>query len=186
MQPHLDNPSKYHLQQAQRQQVRQYLSTTLGGKSASQCPSQPPEHGMPPGPSSSAPSSPKALLTLSSNCEKEVGVSAPPKSRFRPKRSSAAGFCALQMDDVIDDIIGLESSYSEDVLGLMDQGMQMSSTVNPPRLHSPNRFVMNAEPQSSAAPRVWKPRHVREPRIPPPRPRHQQLLPPQHQEGIHR
>ncbi|CAF96927.1 unnamed protein product, partial [Tetraodon nigroviridis] len=104
VQPHLENPSKYHIQQAQRQQVRQYLSTSLGGKTASQCPSQPPEHGMPPGPGSSAPSSPKALLTLSSNCEKE-------------------------MDDVIDDIISLESSYSEDVLGLMDQGLQMNNML---------------------------------------------------------
>ncbi|XP_029991322.1 melanocyte inducing transcription factor a isoform X2 [Sphaeramia orbicularis] len=104
VQSHLENPSKYHIQQAQRQQVRQYLSTTLGGKAGSQCPSQPPEHGMPPGPGSSAPNSPMALLTLSSNCEKE-------------------------MDDVIDDIISLESSYNDDVLGLMDPGLQMNNPL---------------------------------------------------------
>uniref|UniRef100_A0A8C6SJK1 Melanocyte inducing transcription factor a n=1 Tax=Neogobius melanostomus TaxID=47308 RepID=A0A8C6SJK1_9GOBI len=90
VQSHLENPNKYHLQQAQRQQVRQYL--------------QPPEHGMPPGPGSSAPNSPMALLALGSNCEKE-------------------------MDDVIDDIISLESSYSEEVLGLMDPGIQMNSVL---------------------------------------------------------
>ncbi|XP_034389421.1 melanocyte inducing transcription factor a isoform X1 [Cyclopterus lumpus] len=104
VQAHLENPTKYHIQQAQRQQVRQYLSTTLGGKAGSQCPSQPPEHGMPPGHGSSAPNSPMALLTLSSNCEKE-------------------------MDDVIDDIISLESSYNEDVLGLMDPGLQMNNPL---------------------------------------------------------
>uniref|UniRef100_A0A8D3AZJ2 Melanocyte inducing transcription factor a n=1 Tax=Scophthalmus maximus TaxID=52904 RepID=A0A8D3AZJ2_SCOMX len=104
VQSHLDNPTKYQIQQAQRQQVRQYLSTTLGGKAGNQCPSQPPEHGMPPGPGSSAPNSPMALLTLSSNCEKE-------------------------MDDVIDDIISLESSYNEDVLGLMDPGLQLNNTL---------------------------------------------------------
>uniref|UniRef100_A0A8C9Y9G2 Melanocyte inducing transcription factor a n=1 Tax=Sander lucioperca TaxID=283035 RepID=A0A8C9Y9G2_SANLU len=104
VQAHLENPTKYHIQQAQRQQVRQYLSTTLVGKVGSQCPSQPPEHGMPPGPGSSAPNSPMALLTLSSNCEKE-------------------------MDDVIDDIISLESSYNEDVLGLMDPGLQMNNPL---------------------------------------------------------
>ncbi|KAE8297949.1 Microphthalmia-associated transcription factor Class E basic helix-loop-helix protein 32 [Larimichthys crocea] len=104
VQSHLENPTKYHIQQAQRQQVRQYLSTTLGGKSGSQCSSQPPEHGMPPGPGSSAPNSPMALLTLSSNCEKE-------------------------MDDVIDDIISLESSYNDDVLGLMDPGLQMNNPL---------------------------------------------------------
>ncbi|XP_070757976.1 melanocyte inducing transcription factor a isoform X4 [Enoplosus armatus] len=104
VQSHLENPTKYHIQQAQRQQVRQYLSTTLGGKAGSQCPSQPPEHGMPPGPGSSAPNSPMALLTLSSNCEKE-------------------------MDDVIDDIISLESSYNDDVLGLMDAGLQINNPL---------------------------------------------------------
>ncbi|KAA8593507.1 hypothetical protein FQN60_009623 [Etheostoma spectabile] len=104
VQAHLENPNKYHIQQAQRQQVRQYLSTTLVGKVGNQCPSQPPEHGMPPGPGSSAPNSPMALLTLSSNCEKE-------------------------MDDVIDDIISLESSYNEDVLGLMDPGLQMNNPL---------------------------------------------------------
>ncbi|CAI5688875.1 unnamed protein product [Oreochromis niloticus] len=100
VQTHLESPTKYHIQQAQRQQVRQYLSTTLGGKAGS----QPPEHSMPPGPGSSAPNSPMALLTLSSNCEKE-------------------------MDDVIDDIISLESSYNEDVLGLMDPGIQMNNQL---------------------------------------------------------
>lgn len=33
------------------------------------------------------------------------------------------------MDDVIDDIISLESSYSEDILGLMDPGLQMANSV---------------------------------------------------------
>lgn len=33
------------------------------------------------------------------------------------------------MDDVIDDIISLESSYNEDVLGLMDPGLQMNNQV---------------------------------------------------------
>ncbi|KAF7647377.1 hypothetical protein LDENG_00173230, partial [Lucifuga dentata] len=101
---HLENPTKYHIQQ--RQQVRPYLSTALGGKASSQCPSQPPEHGMPPGPGSNAPNSPMALLTLSSNCEKE-------------------------MDDVIDDIISLESTYNEDILGLMDTGLQISNNTLP-------------------------------------------------------
>lgn len=33
------------------------------------------------------------------------------------------------MDDVIDDIISLESSYSDDILSLMDPGLQMANTV---------------------------------------------------------
>uniref|UniRef100_A0A8C6L5A1 Melanocyte inducing transcription factor a n=1 Tax=Nothobranchius furzeri TaxID=105023 RepID=A0A8C6L5A1_NOTFU len=94
---HLESPTKYHIQQAQRQQVRQYLSSTLGGKAGG----QPSDPSMPSG---SAPNSPMALLTLGSNCEKE-------------------------MDDVIDDIISLESSYNEDVLGLMDPALQINNTL---------------------------------------------------------
>uniref|UniRef100_A0A8C6L8I3 Melanocyte inducing transcription factor a n=1 Tax=Nothobranchius furzeri TaxID=105023 RepID=A0A8C6L8I3_NOTFU len=97
LQSHLESPTKYHIQQAQRQQVRQYLSSTLGGKAGG----QPSDPSMPSG---SAPNSPMALLTLGSNCEKE-------------------------MDDVIDDIISLESSYNEDVLGLMDPALQINNTL---------------------------------------------------------
>lgn len=132
VQSHLESPAKYHIQQAQRHQVRQYLTTSLGGKAGSQCPSQPPEHGMPPGHGSSAPNSPMALLTLSSNCEKEV-------QRLVTKGHDSFTFgrpdwlwlwlLAVQMDDVIDDIISLESSYNEDVLGLMDPGLQMNGQV---------------------------------------------------------
>lgn len=35
------------------------------------------------------------------------------------------------MDDVIEDIISLESSYNDDILGLMDTGLQMANTVKP-------------------------------------------------------
>ena len=77
VQTHLENPTKYHIQQSQRQQVKQYLSTTLANKHANQvlslpCPNQPGDHVMPPVPGSSAPNSPMAMLTLNSNCEKEV------------------------------------------------------------------------------------------------------------------
>lgn len=77
VQTHLENPTKYHIQQAQRQQVKQYLSTTLANKHANQvlslpCPNQPGDHVMPPVPGSSAPNSPMAMLTLNSNCDKEV------------------------------------------------------------------------------------------------------------------
>lgn len=88
VQTHLENPTKYHIQQAQRQQVKQYLSTTLANKHANQvlslpCPNQPGDHVMPPVPGSSAPNSPMAMLTLNSNCEKEViHVSSPLLSSY--------------------------------------------------------------------------------------------------------
>jgi len=40
------------------------------------------------------------------------------------------------MDDVIDDIISLESSYNDDVLGLMDQGLQINNPVIYPNVNS--------------------------------------------------
>ncbi|XP_034394031.1 microphthalmia-associated transcription factor-like [Cyclopterus lumpus] len=106
VQTHLENPTKYHIQRSQQQQVKRYLGK-LGSQVLSlPCRNQSSDHGgMPPGPGNSAPNSPMALLTLnSSNCEKE-------------------------MDDVIDDIISLESSYNEDILSLMDPGLQMANTI---------------------------------------------------------
>lgn len=46
-----------------------------------------------------------------------------------------------QMDDVIDDIISLESSYSDDILGLMDPGLQMANAVCVQFCH----FVLHAD-----------------------------------------
>ncbi|XP_039657249.1 microphthalmia-associated transcription factor-like isoform X1 [Perca fluviatilis] len=105
VQTHLENPTKYHIQRSQQQQVKQYLGK-LGSQVLSfPCHNQSSDHGgMPPGPGNSAPNSPMALLTLNTNCEKE-------------------------MDDVIDDIISLESSYSDDILSLMDPGLQMANTI---------------------------------------------------------
>lgn len=44
------------------------------------------------------------------------------------------------MDDVIDDIISLESSYSDDMLGLMDPGLQMANTVC--SINRPKAFIL--------------------------------------------
>ncbi|NXE12032.1 MITF factor, partial [Lophotis ruficrista] len=137
VQTHLENPTKYHIQQAQRQQVKQYLSTTLANKHANQalslpCPNQPGDHVMPPGTGSSAPNSPMAMLTLNSNCEKEVMRSHCACWSVKWNCSLLA-FCfkpyLLIMDDVIDDIISLESSYNEEILGLMDPALQMANTL---------------------------------------------------------
>lgn len=102
VQTHLENPTKYHIQQSQQQQVKRYLGK-LGSQVVSlPCPNQPSDHGgMPVGPGNSAPNSPMALLTLNNK----------------------------EMDDVIDDIISLESSYNEDILGLMDPGLHLANTI---------------------------------------------------------
>uniref|UniRef100_A0A671U435 Melanocyte inducing transcription factor b n=1 Tax=Sparus aurata TaxID=8175 RepID=A0A671U435_SPAAU len=107
VQTHLENPTKYHIQRSQQQQVKRYLGK-LGSQVLSlPCPNQSSDHGgMPPGPGNSAPNSPMALLTLNANCEKEVRFSC--------------------FSDV------LESSYSDDILGLMDPGLQMANTIPVP------------------------------------------------------
>ncbi|XP_012887826.1 PREDICTED: transcription factor E3 isoform X2 [Dipodomys ordii] len=118
VQTHLENPTRYHLQQARRQQVKQYLSTTLGPKLASQALTPPPgpasaqplpapEATHATGPTGSAPNSPMALLTIGSSSEKEI-------------------------DDVIDEIISLESSYNDEMLSYLPggtTGLQLPSTL---------------------------------------------------------
>ncbi|XP_038675538.1 transcription factor EB-like [Scyliorhinus canicula] len=116
---HLENPTKYHIQQSQRQQVKQYLSTTLGNKFAALPLSMGHSHSVQPSAVSpgirndhvissstgnSAPNSPMAMLNIGSNPEQE-------------------------MDDVIDDIISLESSYNDDVLCYTDPALQTANTL---------------------------------------------------------
>ncbi|XP_033901451.3 transcription factor EB-like isoform X1 [Acipenser ruthenus] len=117
VQTHLENPTKYHIQQSQRQQVKQYLSTTFASKQTLQAVSGVQPSPPPPVPSphmrpdllvntsagNSTPNSPMALLNISANPERE-------------------------MDDVIDDIISLESSYNDDILAYIDP-VQMSNTL---------------------------------------------------------
>uniref|UniRef100_M3ZZN9 Transcription factor binding to IGHM enhancer 3b n=1 Tax=Xiphophorus maculatus TaxID=8083 RepID=M3ZZN9_XIPMA len=110
VQTHLENPTKYHIQQAQRQQVKQYLSTTLGNKAVTQSLGVSPVHQSSSAPevgpsASSAPNSPMALLNIGSNKEE---------------------------DDVIDDIISLESSFNDDIITLIDSGLQLPSTLQLP------------------------------------------------------
>ncbi|XP_060701249.1 transcription factor EB isoform X3 [Hemiscyllium ocellatum] len=87
---HLENPTKYHIQQSQRQQVKQYLSTTLGNKYAAQPlsmghshPVQPSavspglrnDHVMSSSTGNSAPNSPMAMLNIGSNPVRELPLS---------------------------------------------------------------------------------------------------------------
>ena len=80
MQTHLENPTKYHIQQAQRQQVKQYLSTTLGNMAVTQTLGVSPVPQSSSAPeaaptASSAPNSPMALLNIGSNKEEVREIS---------------------------------------------------------------------------------------------------------------
>ncbi|KAK2862538.1 hypothetical protein Q5P01_002071 [Channa striata] len=133
VQTHLENPTKYHIQQAQRQQVKQYLSTTLGNKAVTQTMGVSPLPQSSSAPeavptASSAPNSPMALLNIGSNKE--------------------------EIDDVIDDIISLESSFNDDIITLIDSGLQLPSTLpgnlldvyNSPGMAAPTLTVSNSCP----------------------------------------
>ncbi|XP_031673014.1 transcription factor EB-like isoform X4 [Oncorhynchus kisutch] len=130
VQTHLENPTDYHIRQSQRQQVKEYLSTTYATKQTVHAvtgvvqPSPPPTLA-PPGTSSSAPpplhsprlrteqlitgnsapNSPMAMLNIGSSHENEVH----------------------EMDEVIDDIISMQSSY-DDIQQYIDP-VQMSNTL---------------------------------------------------------
>uniref|UniRef100_A0A3B4UJQ2 Transcription factor binding to IGHM enhancer 3b n=1 Tax=Seriola dumerili TaxID=41447 RepID=A0A3B4UJQ2_SERDU len=133
VQTHLENPTKYHIQQAQRQQVKQYLSTTLGNKVVTQTLGVSPVPQSSSAPevaptASSAPNSPMALLNIGSNKE--------------------------EIDDVIDDIISLESSFNDDIITLIDSGLQLPSTLpgnlldvyHSPGMAAPTLTVSNSCP----------------------------------------
>ncbi|KAM4587890.1 transcription factor E3b [Odontesthes bonariensis] len=133
VQTHLENPTKYHIQQAQRQQVKQYLSTTLGNNAVTQTLSVSPMPQSSSAPevaptASSAPNSPMALLNIGSNKE--------------------------EIDDVIDNIISLESSFNDDIITLIDSGLQLPSTLpgnlldvyHSPGMAAPTLTVSNSCP----------------------------------------
>ncbi|KAL7843498.1 hypothetical protein AOLI_G00250100 [Acnodon oligacanthus] len=128
VQTHLENPTDYHIRQSQRQQVKEYLSTTYATKQAVHAvagvvhPSPPSMAQVqsaavpPPLPSprmrteqlmtsagNSAPNSPMAMLNINCSHEKE-------------------------MEDVIDDIISMQSSY-DDIQNYVDPVVQMPNTL---------------------------------------------------------
>uniref|UniRef100_A0AAY4EU13 Transcription factor EC n=2 Tax=Denticeps clupeoides TaxID=299321 RepID=A0AAY4EU13_9TELE len=117
VQSHLEN-SKYHLHQAQAQQVKQYLS--IGTKLASQAHPGPHPHAvqplgavpvmrnghMPPVSDCSTPNSPVTLLTLA------------PTSHDTE----------FPMDEVIDDLISLESGFNDG--GCMEPNLIMQNNVS--------------------------------------------------------
>uniref|UniRef100_A0A146Y6K6 Transcription factor E3 n=1 Tax=Fundulus heteroclitus TaxID=8078 RepID=A0A146Y6K6_FUNHE len=94
VQTHLENPTRYHIQQAQKQQVRQYLSNTM---TANQQPAVQP-----------SPSPQQDSAT-------DVSIESSPKQEME--------------ETVIDDIISLESSLNEDLLTLIDSGLQLTNTL---------------------------------------------------------
>ncbi|XP_032810385.1 microphthalmia-associated transcription factor-like isoform X2 [Petromyzon marinus] len=154
VQTHLENPTRYHIQQSQRQQLKQFLSTTLGYKVASQSlarsPQAQPGGGQATGGSlplpqqqqhqqhhhqqqlhtsvgSSAPNSPMAMLNIGSNSEREL--SGAQQQQQQPTSWSLPTCHADMMDDVIDDIISLESSYNDEPYTGIGARLEVTNTL---------------------------------------------------------
>ncbi|KAJ6654084.1 hypothetical protein lerEdw1_007448, partial [Lerista edwardsae] len=111
VQTHLENPTRYHIQQAQRHQVKQYL--TLDTKLSH-------SHSV---------HSPGATSILRSG-------HMPPSSDISTPGSPVTKLLALGeehenvMEEVIDDIINMESSFNDEGIGCTEASLLMQRTVS--------------------------------------------------------
>uniref|UniRef100_A0A674DF51 Transcription factor EB n=1 Tax=Salmo trutta TaxID=8032 RepID=A0A674DF51_SALTR len=128
VQTHLENPTDYHIRQSQRQQVKEYLSTTYATKQTVHAvtgvvqPSPPPTLA-PPGASSSAP---PPLHSPRLRTEQLITGNSAPNSPMAMLNIGSSH--ENEMDEVIDDIISMQSSY-DDIQQYIDP-VQMSNTVS--------------------------------------------------------
>ncbi|XP_024915654.1 transcription factor EB isoform X2 [Cynoglossus semilaevis] len=108
VQTHLENPTDYHLRQSQRQQVKEYLSTTYATKQAVLAVA-----GMFPTTSptkmNGSTSAPPTLQSPHMRTEQLMSGNSAPNSPMAMLNLSSSH----EMDDVIDDIISLRSSYDD-------------------------------------------------------------------------
>ncbi|CAJ0940149.1 unnamed protein product [Ranitomeya imitator] len=114
VQTHLDNSTKYHLQQSQRHQIKQYL--TIGTKFSSQALSY--SHAQPPG--ITPPLRNGHMSPVAESCTPNGTVS---------KILTVGNNHENEMDDVIDDIISLESSFNDDGLNCTEPTLLMPNNV---------------------------------------------------------
>ncbi|KAM4613315.1 transcription factor EB isoform 1-T3 [Polymixia lowei] len=127
VQTHLENPTDYHIRQSQRQQVKEYLSTTYATKqtvhavSGVMQPSPPPPLA-PPGGSASAP---PPLHSPRMRTEQLMSGNSAPNSPMAMLNIGSSH--ENEMDEVIDDIISMQSSY-DDIQGYIDP-VQMPNTL---------------------------------------------------------
>ncbi|XP_014892197.1 transcription factor EB-like [Poecilia latipinna] len=128
VQTHLENPTDYHIRQSRRQQVKEYLSTTFANKQtvhavAGIMPPSPPTNMGPAGGSASAPP-----LLHSPHMRKEQLMSGNSAPNSPMAMLNIGSSHEKEMEEVIDDIISMQSSY-DDVQGYMDP-VQMPNTVS--------------------------------------------------------
>ncbi|XP_040059271.2 transcription factor EB isoform X2 [Gasterosteus aculeatus] len=127
VQTHLENPTDYHIRQSRRQQVKEYLSTTFATKQtihavAGLVPPSPPTNMGPTGGSSSAP---PPLCSPHMRTEQLMSGNSAPNSPMAMLNISSSH--ETEMDEVIDDIISMQSNY-DDIQAYIDP-VQMPNTL---------------------------------------------------------
>ncbi|XP_058646698.1 transcription factor EB isoform X3 [Onychostoma macrolepis] len=128
VQTHLENPTDYHIRQSQRQQVKEYLSTTYATKQAVHAVTslvQPSPPTMPQGQTGSVPPTMPSPCMRTEQLMTSAGNSAPNSPMAMLNIGSNH---ENEMDEVIDDIISLQSSY-DDIQAYIDPVVQMPNTL---------------------------------------------------------
>ncbi|XP_032827642.1 microphthalmia-associated transcription factor-like isoform X2 [Petromyzon marinus] len=160
VQTNLENPTKYHIQQSQHQQVKQYLTTTLGTKVAHQVLAiSRPSAGSAPNMTGAAAGTAGAHVSPGQQQQQQFATTAPTAGAMsaaaQTQSVSPHGSAVLlpgsgsglnspmallninnnesserEMEDVIDDIISLESSFNDEMFSLVDaSGLPLSNTL---------------------------------------------------------
>ncbi|XP_039529407.1 transcription factor EB isoform X2 [Pimephales promelas] len=128
VQTHLENPTDYHIRQSQRQQVKEYLSTTYATKQAVHAVTslvQPSPPTMPQGQTGTVPPTMPSTCMRTEQLMNSAGNSAPNSPMAMLNIGSSH---ENEMDEVIDDIISLQSSY-DDIQAYIDPVVQMPNTL---------------------------------------------------------
>ncbi|KAM7422278.1 hypothetical protein PAMA_010378 [Pampus argenteus] len=127
VQTHLENPTDYHIRQSQRQQVKEYLSTTCATKQTVHAVAGP----MPPsppttiGPTGGSASAPPPLHSPHMRTEQLMSGNSAPNSPMAMLKIGSSH--ENEMDEVIDDIISMQSNY-DDIRAYIDP-IQMPNTL---------------------------------------------------------
>ncbi|XP_074533099.1 transcription factor EB isoform X2 [Halichoeres trimaculatus] len=127
VQTHLENPTDYHIRQSRKQQVKEYLSTTFATKQtvhavAGLVPPSPPANMGPTGGSASAP---PPLHSPHMRTEQLMSGNSAPNSPMAMLNIGSSH--EKEMDEVIDDIISMQSNY-DDIQAYIDP-IQMPNTL---------------------------------------------------------
>uniref|UniRef100_H3CPA2 Transcription factor EB n=1 Tax=Tetraodon nigroviridis TaxID=99883 RepID=H3CPA2_TETNG len=113
VQTHLENPTDYHIRQSMKQQVKEYLSTTHATKQPANM-----------GPTGGSASAPQPLHSPHVRTEQLMSGNSAPNSPMAMLNINASH--EKEMDEVIDDIISMQSNYDiQEFIG----AVQMPNTL---------------------------------------------------------